>query len=257
MVRASLASQLAYRSSFLLEAFGKLAVLGLELVGVIVLFGYVHDLAGWTRWEVIYLYGVGSIALGAAELLTDGLNEMPELVRTGAFDGVLLRPAPSLVQVLGRQCRPLHLGRMAQGVAALVAALVALDRELGPLALAMLPVNLLAPMLVYGGIFVIEGATCIFTVQSSEAFNAFTYGGVQMTQYPVPIYRKWLQHVFLWVVPVGLATYFPALAVLGKPDGLGLPAWLPFAAPVVAALFLAAALRYWAFAVDRYRSTGS
>jgi len=77
MLRASLGGQLSYRASFLLEALGKAWVVGLELVAVFVLFGYVRELGGWSRWEVVYLYGVASIALGVAELLTDGLNDKP------------------------------------------------------------------------------------------------------------------------------------------------------------------------------------
>jgi ABC-2 type transport system permease protein len=254
---ASLRGQLAYRGSFLLEVIGRGWLTGLELVAVVVLIDQARDLAGFGRYEVVYLYGVASMALGVAELLTDGISEMPVLVRTGALDGILVRPAPALVQVLALECRPLHFGRILQGAVAVVWALLALEWDPGPIEVGMLALNGLGPLLVFVGIFVAEGATCVFTVQSTELFNAFSYGGLEMGRYPVPIYRRWLRSLFLWVVPVGLTGYAPALVVLGRPDPLGLPGWVPYAAPLVGALFLAACLRYWSFAIDRYRGTGS
>lgn len=257
LLGASLRSQLAYRRSFLLEVFGRFWVTALELVAVVVLVGHVGELGGFDRAEVVYLYGVACVGLAVAELLTDGINDMPELIRLGSFDALLVRPAPILLQVLGRQCRVFHVGRALQGALALVWALWALPWHPGPLEVAMLVVNVLGAVAVYVAIFVAEGATCIFTVQSSELFNAFSYGGVEMTRYPVSIYERWLRGLFLWVVPVGFVSYFPALVVLGHEDAMGMPAFLPYLAPLVAGGFLALAVRYWSFAVDRYRSTGS
>lgn len=257
LLRASLQSQLAYRRSFLLELFGRFWVTGFEVVALFVLVGHVGELGGFGQAELLYLYGVASFALGFAELLTDGLNEMPELVRLGTFDALLVRPAPALVQVLGRQFRLMHVGRSLQGGMALVWALWTLPWDPGPLQLAMLGVNLLGAFRVYVAVFVAEAATTIFTVQSRELFNAFTYGGVELTRYPVSIYDGWLRGVFLWVVPVGFVSWFPALVVLDHPDPLGLPGFLPYLAPLVAAVFLALSVGYWQFAVDRYRSTGS
>lgn len=257
LLAASLQAQLAYRRSFLLEATGRFAVTTLELVAVIVMFDHVRDLAGWGRWEVVYLYGVASLSLGLAELLTDGLRDMPDLVRTGTFDGVLVRPAPALVQVLGRQCRPHHSGRIACGALALGAGLAGSGAVLGLAQRVMVVVNVASAAVVYGALFVIGAASCVWTVQSTELLNAFTYGGVQMTQLPVPIYRPWLRAVFLWIVPVGFASYFPAVVVLGKSDPLGLPAWTGWLAPAVSATFLVFSLVLWSAAVRRYRSTGS
>lgn len=257
LLGASLQSQMTYRRSFLLEIAGRFFVTAMEVAAIVVLLGHVGELGGFTRAEIVYLYGVASVALGLAELLTDGLNEMPELIRLGTFDGVLVRPAPTLLQVLGRRCRLDQLGRIAQGTLAVTWGLWELPWHPGPLEVAMLATNVLGATAVYVAIFIAEAATCVFTVQSGEVFNAFTYGGVEMTRYPVSIYQPWLRAIFLWWVPVGFVSYFPALVVLGHPDALGMPAFLPYLAPLVAGLFLFATVRYWAFAVSRYRSTGS
>jgi ABC-2 type transport system permease protein len=58
-------------------------------------------------------------------------------------------------------------------------------------------------------------------------------------------------------VPMACITYFPALAILGRPDPLGTPHWLQSLAPLVGLVFLLVALRVWQVGVRHYRSTGS
>ena len=257
LLSASLKSQMSYRRSFVMEIFGRFVVTTFELGAVFVLFSHIEALGGWSRWEVVYLYGVAAFSLGLGELVTDGLNEMPELIRRGAFDGILVRPVSPLVQVLGRQCRPTHIGRIAQGLLALLLAVIQLEVSFGPVQLIMLFFNIAGTTMVFAGIFVASAATTIFTIESAEAFNAFTYGGVEMARYPIPIYGPLLRGLFLFVVPVGYTVYFPAVVVLGKTNEIG-GGWVtPWATPVVTATFVAGCLWFWSFAVDRYQSTGS
>ena len=257
LMGASLAGQLTYRRSFLLEVAGRFTLTFLELVAVFVMFQRIDSLGGFTKWEVVYLYGIASISLGFAELLTDGLNDMTSLVRQGTLDGVLVRPVSPLLQILGRQCRPLHAGRILQGALALIWGLVALQWTGGPLQIAMLVLNVVATTIVFAAIFVMGAATKVFTIQSAEAFSAFTYGGVQLAQFPLSVYPRWLQRLFVFAVPLGLTSYAPALVVLGKPPDPWLGETAPFLVPLVAAAFVTVALLWWRYAIDHYQSTGS
>jgi ABC-2 type transport system permease protein len=51
--------------------------------------------------------------------------------------------------------------------------------------------------------------------------------------------------------------YYPSLYLLDKPDPFGLPAWVPFLAPLVALISLRLALAAWQVGVRHYQSTGS
>jgi len=257
LLGASLAGQLTYRRSFVLELIGRFVLTFLELLAVFVLFERVEAIGGFTRWEVVYLYGVASIGLGVAEFLTDGLNDMTALVRHGTLDGVLLRPLSPLLQILGRQCRPLHAGRVLQGVIALTGSLWMLSWRPGPFELLALLVNLTATIAVFAAIFVMGAATKIFTIQSAEAFSAFTHGGVQLAQFPLAVYPTWLKRLFVFFVPIGMTSYAPALVVLGKPPDPFLGPWAPLLVLPVTAAFVAVARAWWRFALDHYQSTGS
>lgn len=291
LASASIREQMSYRRSFLIEMFGKALGTGIELVALFFLFDRIESIGGWTKWEVIYLYGVASVSLGVAELLTTGLGAMPELVRTGTMDGLLIRPVPPLLQLLGRDIRLLELGRLLQGGGALIVALGHLPAACEPSALLLLLVATISTTAIYAGLFIAAGGSCFWTVQSGELFNAFTYGGVQMTQFPISVYPRWLRDLFLFAVPLGFTSYIPAARALGKEETWmgwflripGLPGspesseplggalslanptatgglietMLPWIAPVVATAFLYLCWRFWRLGLRHYQGTGS
>ena len=55
----------------------------------------------------------------------------------------------------------------------------------------------------------------------------------------------------------GFVAYLPALALLGRPDPLGTPAWLHWCSPVTALLAASVAGLLWRTGIRHYRSTGS
>ncbi|MCA9755441.1 MAG: ABC-2 family transporter protein [Candidatus Eisenbacteria bacterium] len=256
MLAASVREQMSYRGSFVFELVGRLTVTGLELVALFFLFQHIESIAGWTKWEVVYLYGMASICLGMGEALTTGFDDMPELIRSGSFDYVLVRPLPALLFVLGRDVKLRILGRSLQGAFAVCISVMHLQLDWDVSHLALLATSVICGVTVYAGLFVASAAQCFWTVESTEMFNAFTYGGAQMTEYPVSLYPGWLRSIFLYVVPVGFVSYVPAVALLGKTDPLGLSPWGVWATPLVAGTFLGACLFFWRLGMRRYEGAG-
>jgi ABC-2 type transport system permease protein len=71
------------------------------------------------------------------------------------------------------------------------------------------------------------------------------------------IYGSALRLVFVWVVPVALAIYVPALVLLGRQGPPGLPAWLAWLTVPVSAGFLALGGLAWRSGVRHYVGAGS
>jgi ABC-2 type transport system permease protein len=95
-----------------------------------------------------------------------------------------------------------------------------------------------------------------WAVEGREVSNAFTDGGNFFAQYPINVYDAWLRRFLAFVVPMAFVCYYPALYILDKPDPLGLPSWLRFASPFVAATAATTSGFVWRFAVRHYRSAG-
>jgi ABC-2 type transport system permease protein len=109
----------------------------------------------------------------------------------------------------------------------------------------------------FGAIFVISATLAFWWVESGELGNGFTYGGRDFTSYPITVYSDWFRNLFAYGLGFGFVAYQPALALLGRPDPLGLPVWAGYSSPLVALLAALIAAVVWRTGVRHYRSTGS
>ena len=257
LVGARIRSQLQYRLSFVLNVIGTALISFLDFAAILILFGRVDALGGWSVAEVAFLYGLATVSFALTDLVVGHLDLLPQMIREGDFDLVLVRPLGSLFQVIASDFSLRRLGKAAQGAVVFVVALLYLDVAWSPDRVAMLVVAFAAAMVIYAGIWVAFSTIAFWLVDSMEVTNAFTYGGQTISQYPINIFGPWLRRLVIFVVPLAFVAYFPALYVLGKEDELGLPRALQFSSPLVAAAaFLGGAL-LWRTAVRRYRSTGT
>jgi ABC-2 type transport system permease protein len=254
---ASVRSQLQYRASAVMLAIGHMITTGIEFVAIWALFDRFGQIEGWTLAEIAVLYGLASVSFAFAEAFGRGFSNFGAQVKSGDFDRVLLRPLGTALQVGAAEVQLLRIGRCLQGAIVFVWGIAALDVAWGPAHLALFAVALVSAFCIFLGIFVLQATLAFWTVESLEIFATITYGGVETTQFPLTIYDRWLRWLFIAVVPLGCATYFPALALLGRADPLGAPAWVSWCAPAIGPLFLVVALRIWEVGVRHYRSTGS
>jgi ABC-2 type transport system permease protein len=254
---ASLRSQLSYRASFVVATLGIFLVTASEFVAVWALFDRFGQIRGWTLPEIALLYGMVSIAWSVCDALGRGFDAFGATVKAGDFDRLLLRPRSTVLQLLGQELTLRRVGRLAQGLLVLgyAAAAGSIDWTV---ARAVLLVGAIAcGVCAFLGLLVLQATSAFWTIDKLEVWNAFTYGGVTMSQYPLPIYRSWFRAAFTYVIPLGCVNYFPAVAILGRPEPLGAPAIAGWLTPLAGPVFLILGLQVWRIGVRHYRSTGS
>jgi ABC-2 type transport system permease protein len=167
-----------------------------------------------------------------------------------------VRPRGTLFQVIASDFALRRIARVLQGVIVLVYALSTLTVHWTVLRVVVLIVSLPSAVVIFSSIWVVGACIAFWTTDGGEFTNAFTYGGTSMAQYPFDIYSTWLRRLLGFVIPLAFVCYFPALYVLGKADPLGLPRFLEFCSPAVAAASAIVAGLVWRFAVRHYRSAG-
>jgi ABC-2 type transport system permease protein len=111
--------------------------------------------------------------------------------------------------------------------------------------------------LFFGAVFVASATVAFWWIDSGEFANGFTYGGRDFTSYPITIYSGLFRRVFAYSFGFAFVAYYPALALLGRDDPLGLPSWVAWCSPVAAIVAAAAAGAMWRVGIRHYRSTGS
>jgi ABC-2 type transport system permease protein len=255
--RISIRGQLQYRAAFAMTVIGVLAITGTEFVAVWALFDRFRQLRGWTLPEVALGYGMVSISWALCDAIGRGFDDFAGTIKRGEFDRLLLRPRSTALQLIGQELTLRRAGRLVQGAAILGYAATAGDIAWTPGRAALLAAAIPGASCVLLGILILQATTAFWTVDTLEVWNAFTYGGVTMSQYPLAIYRAWFRALFIYVFPLGCAIYFPAVTILGRPDPIGAPPILGWIAPLVGPVFLIVCLQIWQIGVRHYRSTGS
>jgi ABC-2 type transport system permease protein len=256
-VSISLRGQLEYRASFLMQTAGHFLVTGLEFLGIWALFTRFGRIGGWRLEEVAFFYGLISITWSIADALGRGFDVFGNMVKYGEFDRLLLRPRSTVLQLFGHELTLRRVGRLAQGAAVLAFAVstLAIPWSFGRVLLLLLTIA--AGVCLFLGLVVLEATSAFWTTEGLEFWNAFIYGGVSMSQYPMAIYRDWFRRFFTFVIPLACVNYLPGVAILGRPDPLGTPVAVQWIAPLAGPVFLWLCLRVWRLGVRHYQSTGS
>jgi ABC-2 type transport system permease protein len=257
LVAASLRSQLAYPASFAMQCAGQALVQLQDMVVIVVLFSRVGEMGGFTRPEVLLIFGLAGISFGLADLLVGSLDRVGQLIRTGTLDALLLRPLPAMAQICGSEFALRRLGKVATSLAVLGYVLATSDIAWTPLRVAVLLITPLTGLVLLAAIWVAASASIFWLVEGQELPNTVTYGSGMFTSYPVSVFSGWLLRLMAFVIPGAFVAYYPALAILGKPDPLGLPPVLQYSAPLVAVLAAGVAALAWRAGLRHYVGTGS
>lgn len=255
-VALSLRGQLQYRGSTIMAGIGNLLVTGVELLGVWALFDRFGQLRGYSFAEVALLYGMANVAFAIAEMLGRGFKIFDQLVKSGDFDRLLLRPRSTAFQVAAQHLELARLGRLSQGLAVLVWSLASLDLLRPAPELALMVATIVGGACTFLGVFVLQATVAFWTVESLELFAIVTYGGVETAQYPLSIYSEGFRRFFTWVIPLAFLGWIPGLVIMGRPERFG-PEWLAWVSPAFGVLFLGVCLQAWRLGERHYRSTGS
>jgi ABC-2 type transport system permease protein len=257
IARAQVRAQAQYPASFAMDLAGSVAFGLLDIVTVLVVFRVSRSLAGFTFPEVFLMTAIASTAFALADLAVGNVERLRVYVRTGLLDAVLVRPLGALGQLAAMDVAPRRVGRVAVGCAVLAVAAVLADVPATPARLLLLAAAPIAGAVIFGAVFVATAAVAFWWIESGELGNALTYGGADFCAYPIPIYGALLRRLLAYGVGFAFVAYYPALALLGRPDPLGAPAWVGGASPLVALASAAGAGLVWRTGVRRYRSTGS
>ena len=212
----------------------------------------IGDLGGWSRDEILFLYGLLLLAKATNHLVADNLWSLGILyIRTGRLDTLLVRPVNPLFHLLVDRFGHDGLGYLALGAVLVCRSALRVGILWTPFKLAYLA----AAVLSGGAIFIalnLITATVGFYIIDALPLTLAVFQTHELAQYPVTLYRKGLRVLVMCAVPYVFASYVPASYLLGKDAS-----WLVGAGPLVAGGLLFVGYRLWLRGLAQYGSTGS
>ncbi|HZG54976.1 ABC transporter permease [Paenibacillus sp.] len=245
-------TRLSYRSDFWVEVFSDLLFLAMNLIFIVVIFEHTQLLDGWTREQIIFVYGYFMVPWGVFSAVFNLWGFTEKYIVKGEMDRVLTRPVHNLAQLLLENMDPSALLSALIGVAIMGYAWPALGVTLDWYDPLMFLLLVLGSVMIYGGIYIALTAISFFSDSPTGIlplmWNIQSYG-----RYPITIYNKILQLVLTWALPFAFVGFYPAAFFLEAESLLG----YALLTPVVGAVFLAVGLLVWNKGIKKYRGAGS
>ncbi len=254
MVRNSLIREMNFKANFLLWMVVELLWFLGQIVFIEVLFQYVDQIGDWTKWEVVALVGTHQL-IGQIFQAFFYVNvaELPELVRTGKLDIMLLLPIDAQFAVSTRKFGMDNVVNAGVGVAIVAFALAKLGvtPTLPNILLYIIGVAL-GVCIHYSVMFTL--ASMSFWIVRAQGliygyFNLFNIG-----RYPDVVFRGIFRVIFSYLIPIIIVANVP-VRMLTRTLENPVYGLLHLA---TAAIFVVLASRlFWNFAIRRYSSASS
>jgi ABC-2 type transport system permease protein len=246
-LRTSLATAAQYRVDFVIEGAMSIYWMAWNLIPLLILYADRDTVAGWDFAASLVVIGWFTCLRGLLEgAINPSLVEVVDWIRTGAFDYLLLKPADSQFLVSTVRFRPWRLIDLGGGVALVIYACARGGYHPGPGDIAVALALMLAAVVFLYSAWILIVAACFWVVRLDNLTYLFT-SIFDAARWPVQVFRGAWRVVFTLVIPLGLMTTYPAMALIGTLEArtaiLALAASLGFA--LIARLIWRVAIRHY------------
>lgn len=241
-----------YRLDFILGAGMALFWVGWTIAPLLLVFHHRSTVGGWSLGEALLVIAFFTILKAMLEgIVSPNLVAVVEHIRKGTLDFILVKPVDAQFMVSASRFTLHKVIDATAGVAIAVWASGRLGLHPGFAQIAGALAMLVASTAILYSLWlaVISLAFWFVRVDNlSYLFNAI----FDAARWPVSVFRGWVRVLLTFVVPVGLMTSFPAMALLGT-----LSRGNVLAATALAVGLLALSRFVWTRAVRRYASASS
>ncbi len=254
MLRNSLIRELSFKANFILWLIVEVLWFCGQIVFFSIIFGQVDRIGDWSKWEVVLLVGTHQmIAQLFQAFFFVNLANIPELVRTGKLDSLLVLPIDSQFAVSTKQ---FGLDSILNAILGGVVVLVSLSQLHVTLTLSAVLLYIVA--LGFGvGIhysIMISLAAVSFWIIRAQGLVYGYFNFLHIARYPDVIYPKLFRFVFGWIIPVVIVANIPARLLI---KSLGQPQWLMLHLVLAGSLAFFLSRVFWRFALRHYASASS
>ena len=217
LVGSGVRAQLAYRSSFVVNALTAFAIGALEFTELYVLLATVPTLGGLTLIQVALVFALANTAFSLADLIFGQLDQINRYLREGKLEAFLVRPLPLMAQLVTADFQLRRAGRMVFALLVGAVVLMQADLVLDARTVYLLIITPFVGAAIYGALFALAGGLQFWLVDGAEFTNAFVYGGAYAGQIPGSTLLLPIRVLFTFVIPATIVAYLPAMLILHLP----------------------------------------
>src|SRR6201982_504479 len=254
MLRNSLIREMSFKGNFLLWMVVEVLWFLGQIVFFSIIFGSVNHIGDWSKWEVVLLVGTHQIIaqLFQAFFFVNVAN-VPELVRTGKLDSLLVLPIDSQFAVSTKQ---FGLDSVVNAIVGAAVVLFSLSK------LGIIP-NLMSILLylpapgfgiaVHYSIMLSLAAVSFWIVRAQGLVYGY-FNFLNIARSPDAIFPRLFKIIFGWVIPVVIIANIPARLLI---KSMGQPFPLMLHLIIASTIVFWLSRVFWNFALRHYSSASS
>src|SRR5947207_8213817 len=225
-----------------------------QIVFFIIIFCSINQIGDWSKWEVVLLVGTHQIIaqLFQAFFFVNVAN-IPELVRTGRLDSLLVLPIDSQFAVSTKQFALDSIVNAALGGVVVCVSLSQLGIMPNPMSILLYLVALGFGVAVHYSIMLCLAAVSFWIVRAQGLVYGY-FNFLNIARYPDVIFPRIFRMIFGWVVPVVIIANIPARLLI---KSLGQPGQLMLHLVIASSIIFWLSRVFWRFALRHYSSASS
>lgn len=247
-------TRLVYKSDFLLNSLSQIFNLATSLAFLTLIFTQVESINGWSFPEMLFLAGVGGVAMNIHHIFMLNITNLGEqYVVTGDLDRFKVRPLNVLYQVYADSVRDQNLSKLVTNIALIAYAAGQMNLNMLQLEKVLYGTPaLISAVLAFGSIYLFV-STFGFWMARSRPLVWIVFRLSDFRRYPYSIYSTPIKAILITLVPLAFASFFPATFFLERES------WriYQYASLIAGPIAYYLAYKFWKFGLSRYSSTGS
>jgi ABC-2 type transport system permease protein len=225
-----------------------------QIVFFSIIFGNVDRIGDWTKWEVVLLVGTHQmIAQLFQAFFFVNVANIPELVRTGRLDSLLVLPIDSQFAVSTKQFGLDSIVNAALGGAVVCIALSRLNIVPNLTSILLYLIALGFGIAVHYSIMLGLAAVSFWIIRAQGLVYGY-FNFLNIARYPDAIFPWLFRLIFGWIIPVVIIANIPARLLI-KSLGQPLPLMLHLVVASTVVFWLSRV--FWKFALRHYSSASS
>ncbi|MBA2743743.1 MAG: ABC-2 family transporter protein [Chthoniobacterales bacterium] len=254
MLRNSLIREMSFKANFILWMLVEVLWFCGQIFFFGIIFGQVDRIGDWTKWEVVLLVGTHQmIAQVFQAFFFTNVSNVPELVRTGKLDSLLVLPMDSQFAVSTKQFGLDSVLNALLGGAVVIVSLVQLHVMPSAVSLLLYVIAVVFGVAIHYSIMLALAAVSFWIIRAQGLVYGY-FNFLNIARFPDVIFPRLFRFVFGWIIPVIIVANIPARLLI-KP--LGQPGWLMLQLVVAGSIALTLSRIFWLFALRRYSSASS
>ncbi|CDL84524.1 ABC transporter permease [Xenorhabdus szentirmaii] len=248
----SVKRSIQYRWDFIIDGLLSLTMAVLQLLPLLVLFNERGSIAGWSFDEMLVLMGWYMMLTATVEgLISPSLSSAMSGIRTGLFDYILIRPVDSLFLCSLIDIRLWKLIDFFFGLGLIIYALIQLDIQPSIINVAMAIILSIGGLATTYALFILAIATSFTLIRIQNLTNVIS-SLLGFARWPIHLFGMPWRLIFSFLIPIGVMTSAPVMALLGM---LNLP--LALGSLGIATFFFIISRLVWKRSLRGYRSASS